>query len=125
MFCPYTIKQWAKNPSELNASVLARIPIRNNFDDRYFNDKYQYLPKNGYTNFIGNILNNKNITVLLSTDFFDLQNNSNTITWGNLIYTGQIDAYFNRDINGKIIDKNKCLEYRSIEFQSETIKNIN
>jgi UDP-galactopyranose mutase len=129
MFCPYTIKQWAKNPSELNASVLARIPIRNNFDDRYFNDKYQYLPKNGYTKFIGNILDHKNIKVLLSTDFFDLQNNKNTnntnIYWDNLIYTGQIDAYFNRDSNGKIIDKNKCLEYRSIDFEVETIKNTN
>jgi UDP-galactopyranose mutase len=129
MFCPYTIKQWNKNPNELNTSVLGRIPIRNNFDDRYFSDKYQYLPKYGYTKFIENILNNKNITVLLSTDFFDLQkNNNNNIVWNTLIYTGQIDAYFNRDnkdSNGKIIDKSKCLEYRSIDFQIETIKNIN
>ena len=60
----YTYKQWNKYPEELNASVLARIPIRNNFDTRYFSDKYQALPKNGYTNFIKNMITHKNIIYL-------------------------------------------------------------
>jgi len=125
MFCPYTIKQWNKNPSELNASVLARIPIRNNFDDRYFSDKYQALPKNGYTKFIDKILNHKNIKILLSTDFFYFKKQKN-ITWDTLIYTGQIDAYFNRDNNNSNSNnKSNCLEYRSIDFQIESIKNVN
>jgi UDP-galactopyranose mutase len=59
MFKNYTYKQWEKYPHELDASVLARIPIRNNFDNRYFDDKYQGLPEKGYTHFIEKILDNK------------------------------------------------------------------
>jgi len=56
IFKYYTFKQWNKYPNELDPSVLSRIPVRNNFDDRYFNDKYQALPKNGYTMFVKNII---------------------------------------------------------------------
>ena len=56
LFRDYTYKQWNKYPEELDPSVLSRIPIRNNFDDRYFDDRYQALPKYGYTKFINNIL---------------------------------------------------------------------
>ena len=66
IFKEYTYKQWNKYPEELDPSVLARIPIRNDFDVRYFDDKYQALPEKGYTKFIENILNNKNIKVLLT-----------------------------------------------------------
>jgi len=126
MFKPYTIKQWNKNPDELSPSVLARIPVRNNFDDRYFNDKYQALPENGYTSFITNILNHPNITVMLNIDYFDwVQNNCNTrenkskdgYVWQELIYTGPIDSYFP--------DTYEKLEYRSINFVIERFKNMN
>jgi UDP-galactopyranose mutase len=56
MFRHYTKKQWDKYPEELHASVLERIPVRTNFDDRYFSDKYQALPKGGYTQLFEKIL---------------------------------------------------------------------
>src|SRR5690606_20983122 len=65
MFRHYTKKQWDKYPEELNASVLNRIPVRLNHDDRYFSDKYQALPKGGYTRLFENILNHPNIEVIL------------------------------------------------------------
>jgi UDP-galactopyranose mutase len=119
MFKPYTIKQWNKTPKELDKSVLSRIPIRNNFDDRYFSDKYQALPKNGYTEFIKNILSHKNIEIRLNTDYFNLINIENkNITWKNTIYTGPIDAYFGNP-------KTEKLEYRSIDFIIEKYENMN
>ena len=115
IFKDYTFKQWNKYPEELDPSVLGRIPVRNNFDNRYFSDKYQALPKNGYTNFIKNILNHKNIEVRLNTDFFELMN---TETFNEIIYTGPIDAYY-KELGLE------SLEYISIDFQIEKIKNIN
>ena len=109
----YTFKQWNKYPNELDKSVLARIPIRPNFDTRYFNDKYQALPHKGYTHFFEKILDNKNIEVVLNTDYFEhIKNNKYDIT----IFTGPIDSYFPN------LEK---LEYRSIDFNIEIIKNMN
>jgi UDP-galactopyranose mutase len=130
MFKPYTIKQWNKDPCELDKSVLSRIPIRNNFDDRYFNDKYQVLPKFGYTHFIKNILNHTNITVMLNTDFFNLDTLTCNFKWNNLVYTGPIDMYFNKLLNkntknSNIDENDNALEYRSIEFIIESYKNMN
>ena len=110
----YTFKQWNKYPNELDKSVLERIPIRANFDTRYFSDKYQALPKKGYTHFFEKILDNKNIEVKLNTDYFEhikLKNNYDII-----IFTGPIDSYFTN------LEK---LEYRSIDFNIEVIKNMN
>ena len=110
----YTFKQWNKYPSELNKSVLERIPIRPNFDTRYFNDKYQALPEKGYTHFFEKILENKNIEVKLNCDYFDYIKNNNNFEI--IIFTGPIDSYFN--------DYEK-LEYRSIDFKINVIKNMN
>ena len=107
----YTYKQWEKYPHELDASVLARIPIRNNFDNRYFDDKYQALPEKGYTHFIEKILDNKNIEVMTSTDYFDLDDTMKS-NFETVIYTGPIDQYY----GNKELEK---LEYRSIDFQIE------
>lgn len=81
MFSNYTYKQWNKYPGELDSSVLANIPIRNSFDTRYFDHKYQVLPKHGYTAFIEKMLDSPNITVELNCDF-DLfkQNNNNDLS---------------------------------------------
>ena len=73
MFKHYTKKQWDKYPAELHASVLERIPVRSNYDDRYFSDKYQALPKGGYTKVFESMLDHPNITVLLNTDYFDVK----------------------------------------------------
>lgn len=64
IFHPYTIKQWDKEPSELGPEVTARIPVRDNYDDRYFSDKYQYLPEGGYTKFFERLLDHRLITVI-------------------------------------------------------------
>jgi UDP-galactopyranose mutase len=112
IFKHYTYKQWKKYPEELAPEVLARIPVRNSFDDRYFSDKYQVLPKRGYTNFFQCILekNKDNIDVKLNTDFFDIKDKISKEQI--VIYTGPIDAYF----ADKGLPK---LEYRSIDFHIE------
>jgi UDP-galactopyranose mutase len=115
IFKHYTYKQWAKYPEELDASVLARIPIRNDFDNRYFSDRYQALPNDGYTKLIENILNYENITVKLCTDFHQFTEEERK-QYETIIYTGPIDAYF----ENLGLEK---LEYRSINFVSETHKN--
>ena len=118
IFKDYTYKQWDKYPEELHPSVLERIPIRNDFDNRYFNDKYQVLPKNGYTHFIQNILNHKNIYTLLNTNYFEFMEENTDIKFEHIIYTGPIDAFY----ENKNLEK---LEYRSIDFIIEKHKNMN
>jgi len=111
IFKDYTYKQWGKYPSELSADVLARIPVRCTYDDRYFTDTYQALPKEGYTSFIGNMLDHPNITVKVNTSFNDLD-----VVDKIIIYTGPIDQYFSCIY--------EPLEYRSIEFVKENYRNV-
>ena len=113
MFKNYTKKQWNKYPAELDASVLERIPVRDNFDDRYFSDKYQYLPKKGYTPIFEKMLNHPNIEVMLQKDFFDVRNSLEPFQ--HLFYTGPIDRFFDFKFSVE-----KQLEYRSIDFRWET-----
>lgn len=112
LFRPYTIKQWNKSPSELDPSVLARIPVRTNFDDRYFTDKYQALPVDGYTSIVESMLSHPNISVQLSTDWVDIRN---TVQFKTMIFTGPIDQYFHESGLPK-------LEYRSLHFDWEVYK---
>lgn len=116
LFKPYTIKQWDKSPAELDPQVLSRIPMRFNHDDRYFSDKYQVLPVNGYTAFIKNMLKSDNIQILLNTDYSQIKDkiSENTI----LIFTGPIDTYFKTEGLPN-------LEYRSLNFQLERHYNMN
>jgi len=116
----YTYKQWNKYPEELNPSVLARIPIRNDFDTRYFSDKYQALPKFGYTDFIRKMITHENIISLVNTSYEDLKCNYPQYMKDIkcTIFTGPIDEYF-KD-NG--LDK---LEYRSIDFNKYIYRNTN
>lgn len=114
IFKNYTKKQWDKYPEELDASVLNRIPVRTDFDDRYFADKYQYLPKGGYTQMFEKILDNPNITILLNTDYFDVRDQFKDIE--KLFYTGPIDQFF--DFKHSL---DEHLEYRSIRFVHETL----
>ncbi len=114
MFRHYTKKQWDKYPEELHASVLERIPVRTNFDDRYFSDKYQALPKGGYTRMFEKILDHENIEVMLNTDFFDVREELGDFE--KLFYTGPIDRFF--EFKHSLDEK---LEYRSINFVSETV----
>jgi UDP-galactopyranose mutase len=114
MFRHYTKKQWDKYPEELDASVLERIPVRTSDDCRYFSDQYQALPRAGYTKLFENLLSHPNITVLLNTDFFDVQHQ--LPNYEKLFYSGPIDRYF--AFQDKI---QEVLEYRSINFQFETV----
>ncbi len=114
MFKHYTKKQWDKYPAELHASVLERIPVRNNYDDRYFSDTHQALPKGGYTKLFENILANPNIIVLLNTDYFEIQEQLGE--YEKLFYTGPIDRFF--EFNENLKEK---LEYRSINFVTEQV----
>lgn len=114
LFKHYTKKQWDKYPEELDASVLNRIPVRLNEDGRYFSDQFQAIPKAGYTKIFENMLNHPNITVLLNTDYFDLRDE--LLDFEKLFYTGPIDKFF--DFEDSILEK---LEYRSINFQLETV----
>jgi len=114
MFRHYTKKQWDKYPSELDASVLDRIPVRTNYDDRYFSDTYQALPKGGYTQLFEKILNHPNIEVLLETDYFNVKDEYSN--YEKLFYTGPVDRFF--EFKHSLLEK---LEYRSINFVSETI----
>ena len=110
-FRGYTKKQWDLDPSELDASVTARIPTRNNRDDRYFTDTYQAMPLHGYTRMFENMLDHPNIKVMLNTDYKEVQD---FIPYREMIYTGPIDYYFDY-CYGK-------LPYRSIDFRFETIE---
>src|SRR5947209_20016338 len=71
LFRNYTRKQWGKDPSELDSLVTARIPVRTNRDDRYFTDRFQAMPKYGFTRMFENMLDHKNITVQLGVDYRD------------------------------------------------------
>lgn len=110
-FRGYTRKMWALDPSELDASVAARIPTRSNRDNRYFTDTYQAMPLYGYTKMFERMLDNPNIKILLNTDYKEIVNE---IDYKAMIYTGPIDYYFDY-CHGK-------LPYRSIEFRFETVE---
>lgn len=106
----YTKKQWDVYPNELDKSVISRIPVRNNRDTRYFADKYQGIPKHGYTKMCENMCNHSNIHIMLNTDYKDV---IDYIEYDKLIYTGPIDYFFDYKY-GK-------LKYRSLKFEIETI----
>ena len=108
-FRNYTRKQWGLDPSELDATVTARVPVRTNRDDRYFTDTYQVMPLHGYTRMFERMLSHPNIKILLNADYRDIQE---SIPHADVIYTGPVDEYFDYCF-GK-------LPYRSLRFQFET-----
>ena len=109
-FRGYTRKQWERDPSELHASVCARIPIRFNRDDRYFNDSFQKMPLDGYTAMFERMLDHPSIEIRTGTDFFDVREE---IQYGHLVFTGPIDEFYGHRF-GK-------LPYRSLEFEHKTV----
>src|SRR5215207_2340734 len=108
-FRHYTRKQWGLDPSELDASVTARVPTRTNRDDRYFTDRYQAMPLHGYTRMFERMLDHRNIKVLLNCDWREIKD---VIQFKEVVYTGPIDEFFDFRF-GK-------LPYRSLEFRWET-----
>ena len=109
-FRGYTRKQWGLDPSHLDKSVTARVPTRTNCDDRYFTDKFQFMPAHGYTRLFERMLGHPNIKVMLQTDYREIRN---VIPFRRLVFTGPIDEFFDYRF-GK-------LPYRSLSFEHVTL----
>src|SRR5262249_42707470 len=109
-FKNYTRKQWQRDAKDLDPSVCGRIPIRTNRDDRYLAEKFQALPKDGYTPMFERMLAHPRIEVRLNTDFRDAREN---VRYDHLIFTGPIDDYYDHCFGH--------LPYRSLRFEPETL----
>ncbi|MBB2487670.1 UDP-galactopyranose mutase [Mitsuaria sp. WAJ17] len=109
-FRGYTRKQWNLDPSELDASVTARVPVRCNRDGRYFTDTYQAMPLHGYAPLFDRLLGHPNIRLMLNTDYRDIVH---CVPWGHMIYTGPIDSFFEQCFG--------ALPYRSLRFEHQTL----
>ncbi|MGX7952106.1 UDP-galactopyranose mutase [Tsuneonella sp. HG249] len=109
-FRGYTRKQWGLDPSELDKSVTARVPTRTSDDDRYFGDRFQMMPADGYTAMFERMLDHPNIDVLLGSDYRDIRD---TYSHDHLVFTGPVDEFFDYRF-GK-------LPYRSLRFEHETL----
>ncbi|WP_368414359.1 UDP-galactopyranose mutase [Falsiroseomonas sp.] len=109
-FRGYTRKQWGLDPSALDKSVAARVPTRTNRDDRYFTDRFQAMPRDGYTAMFGRILDHPNITVRTGMDFATARRR---FRFRRLIWTGPVDEYFGFRFGR--------LPYRSLRFRHETL----
>ncbi len=109
IFETYTKKQWGIDPGEIDTSVISRIPIRLNRDTRYFNDRYQGMPKYGFTKMCEKMIASPNIKILLNTDYKEVIGD---LQYDKLIYTGPTDYYYDY--------KYGRMKYRSIDFVFET-----
>ena len=107
----YTRKQWNQDPRELPAGIIARLPIRTNFNTDYFDDPYQGLPREGYSALLKTMLDNPRITILLNTDFNTVRSQIRSDAM--VIYTGMIDEFFDYRLGE--------LAWRSLRFDWETL----
>ncbi len=103
----YTQKQWGKHPRTLDPSVCGRIPVRFNMDNRYVDHQYQLMPQKGYTNMFTNMINHRNIEILLETDYNDIKDQIRS--YKAQVYCGPIDRFFDYKL-GK-------LHWRSLRFE--------
>ena len=99
------------DPSELDKSVTARIPVRTNRDDRYFSDRFQFMPSKGYTALFERMLSDRRISTLLDTDYRDI---ANSVPHKRLIFTGPVDEFFDYRFGR--------LPYRSLKFKHVTLE---
>jgi UDP-galactopyranose mutase len=109
LFRNYTRKQWDLDPSELDAAVTARLPVRTSRDTRYFTDTYQAMPLHGYTRMFENMLDHPNIKTVLNANYQEV---AAEVKYREMIYTGPVDEFFDYRF-GK-------LPYRSLHFKHET-----
>lgn len=107
-FKGYTLKQWGLSPQELPASILKRLPVRFNYDDNYFNHKYQGMPINGYTKIIERMLAGSKISLNLNTPF----KRSMASSFDHVFYSGPLDGWFDFEFGR--------LGYRTLDFKKET-----
>ena len=116
----YTQKQWGRPCNELPAFIIKRLPIRFTYDNNYFNDRFQGIPMGGYTQIVEKMLHGSD--VVLSQDYFDVAetgklNDGTEASWGKLLFTGQIDEYYDSCFGP--------LEYRSVRFDTEKLNEEN
>ena len=112
----YTSKQWQTPLTELPAEVISRLPVRYNYDNRYFSDKYEGLPVDGYTAWLEKMADHPNIEVRLNTDFFDESqplNKRDVVGKVPVVYTGPVDRYFDY-AEGE-------LSWRTLDFEEEVV----
>jgi UDP-galactopyranose mutase len=109
----YTAKQWQTDPTELSADIITRLPVRYNFDNRYFNDKYEGLPTDGYTAWLERMADHPNIEVRLDTDFLADGVADEFKGKVPVIYTGPVDEYFG-NVEGR-------LSWRTVDLEVETV----
>ncbi len=109
-FRGYTRKQWGLDPSELDKSVTARVPVRTDRDDRYFTDEFQVMPAEGYTRMFERMLDHPGITVRLGADYREVRQE---VSFRRLVWTGPVDEFF-----GHCFGR---LPYRSLRFVHETL----
>lgn len=125
----YTQKQWGRPCTELPAFIIKRLPLRFTYDNNYFNDRFQGIPMGGYTQIVSKML--EGADVVLEQDYFDMVggvenapesyegtlNNGTQVSWNKLVFTGQIDEYYNSCYG--------YLEYRSVRFETEKLDTDN
>jgi len=111
-FRGYTAKQWQTDPTELPAANISRLPVRYDFNNRYFNDTYEGLPVDGYTAWLKRMADHPNIEVRLDVDFFDVREQIPAGT--PIVYTGPLDRYFDYS-EGE-------LGWRTLDFESEVLR---
>ena len=119
----YTAKQWQTDPKELAAEIITRLPVRYNFENRYFNDKYEGLPLHGYTAWMERMVDNPRIEVRLSTDFFDAR--EEYVGKVPIVYTGPVDAYFGNsagELSWRTVDLDVSVEQTG-DFQGTSVVN--
>lgn len=120
VFKYYTMKQWDMKVEELDSAVSARVPVNTSYDDRYFNDTYQYMPKEGYTKLIEKMLDNEHIEVLLNINVTDiLKLEDGTIYYDNVPFDG--DVYYTGAIDELFEYKHGELPYRSLDLILERL----
>ena len=106
-FLNYTIKQWGMHPEELPASILKRLPVRFNYDDNYYNKKFQGIPSEGYTALVEKLLDHPNISLYLNQPF----SRREMLGFDHVFYSGPIDAWFDFELGR--------LRYRTLDFERE------
>lgn len=107
----YTAKQWQTDPKELGAAIISRLPVRYDFNNRYFNDTYEGLPVDGYTAWLEKMADHPNIEIRLDTDYFDVRLDIPPGT--PTVYTGPVDRYFDYAAGE--------LGWRTLDFETEVV----
>jgi UDP-galactopyranose mutase len=119
----YTFKQWETNPIDLPPEIITRLPVRYNFNNRYFNDTWEGLPKEGYTHWLESMAKHQNIELVLNTDFFKVREEIPKSTL--VVYTGAIDRYFNYqagELGWRTLDFELTVE-ETPDFQGTSVMN--